>query len=113
MALVLKLLEQVRPSTTGTTQITGPAALKRWIIKNVVVCNVSGGGTPKFSIYHDPSGTATFDESTALYFSSEIDRDTTVTAESLLVVTDGEDVAVQTNVADDVTFTFYGAEEDV
>ena len=108
MAHVHKQLGQTRPSVTTAASAYSPSSVET-TMKTVCVCNTSAG-TAKFSIYHDDDGT-TYDETTALFFQADIAAKTTMWLEVFIAMDDDNgNVAVQTDTANALTFTLYGAE---
>jgi hypothetical protein len=100
-------LAQSRPGTTGATSAYSPSY--ETTVTSVVVCN-QGGTTPSFSIYLDDDGT-TYDETTALFWSVPMTTNETVIIDCEWHMTNtAGNLAVQTSIANDVTFTVFGNE---
>lgn len=107
-------LVQSRPSgTTATSVYTASLATE---ISLIVVCNTTASNSD-FSLYHDDDG-STFDQTSALFYAVPVAGNTTVTISSdsigagLQVAASGQ-IAVQTSVANALTFTIYGTTEDI
>lgn len=109
MALQEKQLGQLRPANTSAASIYSPGSGITAIIKNITVCNLTGN-TVKFSIFHDDDGT-TYDETTALFYTVDILKNQTLILPGFMAMNvDAGNLAVQTNTANALTFTVYGAE---
>jgi hypothetical protein len=109
MPLQEKQLGQLRPSNTSAASIYTPASGVTAIIKNITVCNTSVAPA-KFSIFHHDSGT-TYDQSTALYYTCIIEKNQTVVLPAFMAMNNPTgNLAVQTNTANALTFSVYGAE---
>jgi hypothetical protein len=104
---VKRLLAQSRPS--GTSAVSAYSPSYETVIRSIVVCN-QGGTTPSFSIYLDDDGT-TYDETTALFWSVPLAANETVIIDAGWDMTNSAgNLAVQTSIANDVTFTIFGDE---
>jgi len=109
MALQEKQLGQARPAGTSPVSIYSPGAGVTAIIKNITICNSTGVKT-QFSIYHDDDGT-TYDQTTALFFTVDIERNSTITLPAFMAMNDASgNLAIQTATANALTFSVYGAE---
>jgi len=108
MPLQEKQLGQLRPANTNAASIYSPGAGVTAIIKNITVCNT--GNKTAFSIYHDNTGT-TYDQTTALYYSCPIERNQTIVLPAFMAMNNTlGHLAVQTDLANAITFSVYGAE---
>ena len=109
IALQEQQLGQLRPANTTAASIYSPAAEVTWIGKSVVICNTSSA-TALARIFHHEAGT-TYDETTAIYWDVEVLADETRTLTVLIAgKTSAGNVAVRTNIANALTFSFYGVE---
>lgn len=109
MALQEKQLGQSRPSGTSAVSIYNPASGVTAIIKNIVICNTTGSPA-KFSVYHHEAGT-TYDQSTALCYQVDIQKNQTITIDSFMAMHNSSGhLAVQSDTGNALTFTVYGAE---
>jgi hypothetical protein len=110
MAIQEKQLGQSRPSGTTAESIYSPGTSVTAIIKNIVICNTSTSSA-KFSIYIDDDG-STYSENTAMSFEQAIAGKTTVVPFEGFFPMNNENgnIAVQTDVANALTFTVSGAE---
>lgn len=112
MAFQEKQIAQIRPAVTTPVQAYSPAVGVTGIIKFFTITNTSNGSR-RFSIYLDDDGT-TFDESTALFFEVSLSRQSSFTLSVWWPMTNPSgNLAVQTSAANDLTFTFHGAEVSV
>ena len=109
MATVLKQLGQLTPANTTAASLYSPAASTETLIKSIVICNTSSGAVT-YRVFHDDDGT-TYDTTTALYYDVSLAANTSIVLEFNLVMNDSTgNLAIRTSVADDLTFTCYGAE---
>lgn len=100
-------IAQSRPSGTSETQVYSPSRLQRTMIRHIFVCNTTASNVD-FSIYHDNDGT-TYDESSALFFESQILANEVVQIETLIAMGNPDgNLAVKSSVGNALTFTFYG-----
>ncbi len=106
------LLSQIRPS--GTSAVQAFIELQKIAeILLIKVCNTTSSPAD-FSIFHDDTvGGGVFDETTALYFESEVPAKSTLTisADSTktgFVVRKQGQIGVKTSVSQALTFNFYG-----
>lgn len=112
MAFQEKQIAQIRPTVTTPIQAYSPAVGVTGIIKFFTVANTSNGAR-RFSIYLDDDGT-TFDEDTALFFEISLARQSTFLLSVWWPMNNPVgNLAVQTSAANDLTFTFHGAEVSV
>jgi len=110
------LLAQLRPSgTSATLAFTSPPNVSgrglQTEITLIAVCNTTGAPA-SFSIYHHDTGT-TYDQTTALYYGVALAANTTdlITIQSPnsgIMMRPGGKLAVQTSVANALTFSIYG-----
>ena len=108
MALAEKQLGQLRPANTTAASLYSPSS-GNTIIKSVVICNTSGAAAT-FRIFVDDDGT-TYDETTALYWDTDIAVDTTVQIDTFWSMNNSSgNLAVRTDTANALTFTAFGAE---
>lgn len=104
-----KQLGQSRPSGTSAVSIYSPAADTTWIGKTMLICNTTAGAVA-FSVYHDEDGT-TYDQSTALFYTVPLSANETMNVSLFIAGSNSSgNVAVQTDTANAITFTMYGAE---
>lgn len=109
MAHTHKQLAQSRPGVTSAASIYSPGASTETTIKAIVICNTTASSAA-FSIYIDDNGT-TYDQTTALFYSSSIGANETVFVDTFLCMNDSTgNFAVQTDTASALTFTVFGAE---
>lgn len=109
MATVLKQLGQLTPANTTAASLYSPAANTETIIKSIIICN-TGNTSNKYRIFHDAAGT-TYDESTALFWDIQLNKESTEILEFNLAMNGSTgNLAIRTDSADDLTFTCYGAE---
>jgi len=105
-----KKLDRVRPNSTSATVIFTPRGGVRYIGKLLIVANVSAAKR-KFSVYYDDDGT-TYDDDSVLYSEIEIPGNTTWEIDfggvGLPINESSGNLAVQTDVADDINFTLFG-----
>jgi hypothetical protein len=102
-----EVLDQTRPSVTTPVEVlTGPAN-----VTFVSVCNTSGGAA-FFSLFHSQDQSpAVYDETTALHWQTPVVEGDTVYIEwpqPLVLAGSDDTLAVQSSVADALTFTVYG-----
>ena len=110
------ILAQARPSTTDPTSIYSPSSNSaKTEITLVTVCNTSGGAAA-FRVFIDNDGT-TYDESTALFWDTPVNADTTVEIldhhSSWWMTDESGNLAVRTDTANAFTFTVFGMEHEV
>ena len=109
MATVLKQLGQLTPANTTAASLYSPAASTETLVKSIVICNTSSGAVT-YRVFHDDDGT-TYNTTTALYYDVSLAANTSIVLEFNLVMDDSTgNLAIRTSVADDLTFTCYGAE---
>ena len=102
-------IAQLRPSGTTPEVFFNPSENKPYLLESVSVCN-TGSAIIKVSIYHDIDGT-TYDESTALVWEFSIPIGGVYLYEPKGGISDHDkagNVAVQTDTANDATFTAFG-----
>jgi hypothetical protein len=102
-----QVLGQVRPANTSNTVLHNPDNIS--ILRGLFVCNTSGASVT-YRIFLDNDGT-TYDRTTALFWDTLLDPDTTVlieTIDGLILNNSSANIAVRTSVADAITFTLYG-----
>lgn len=100
-------LAQLRPGGTSATLLFSPDTSNPYTIDLINICNTSAGPA-NISIYHDSDGT-TYDETTALFFSKTINANETFQIEvEISHDLQAGGIAVQTSVANAITFTAYG-----
>lgn len=105
--LLGRQLAQTRPANTSAASAYSPSY--EATITSIIVCN-QGGTTPTFSIYLDDDGT-TYDETTALFWQVPLAVAETVVIDAGWYMTNtAGNLAVQTSIANDVTFTIFGDE---
>ena len=104
-----ELLGQVKPATTSPVAIYTASMRTEVLLIAAVVLS----GEPEISIYHDDEATEVFDSSNQIYFAArEVGGNPFVfqargAGGGILARPDGI-IAVQTSVADAVTFSVYG-----
>ena len=110
MAIQEKSMGQTRPNSTTATSLYTPAAtVTAAIIKTIVIANVTNL-TAAFSLFFDDNGT-TYDETTAFAWKVLIEGNTTVQFDGYYAMSDpAGNVAVQTDSANYLNFTAWGAE---
>lgn len=109
MTLTEKQLAQNRPSGTTAVSIYTPPASTKTIITTVMICNTTALPAA-YSLYHDDDGT-TYNESTALAFTVTLAANSWVAVEVRICSNSATaNIAVQTSIANALTFTFYGME---
>lgn len=102
-------LGQLRPTGTSAEVLFNPVDNKPYAINSITVCN-TGAGQIKISIFHDVDGT-TYDETTALVWELIVAVGGVYLYEPLGGIADFDkagNLAVQTDTANDATFTAYG-----
>ena len=104
-------LAQFRPVNTSAIKLFNVADISpeptEIHVKNFVITNTTGTDL-EFSAFHDKDGT-TYDESTALFFSTPIRQNGTVQQTvDLGMVSRVENFAIKSNLAYGLTFTLYG-----
>lgn len=108
---VQRQLIQSRPNTVTATQVYSPGDGVQTVIKQVFVCKQSAGDG-NFSIFHDNDGT-TYNESTALFWQSVISANATLVYDVNIFCDSSANVAVRSETANAITFSFYGEEVQV
>jgi len=104
-----KMLGQARENSTNAVSIYSPAVNVTAIIKSVVVCNQTGTAAT-FRIFLDADGT-TYDQSTALFYDTDIGANVTTTIDSFWAMTDvAGNLAYRSGTANALTITVFGAE---
>ncbi len=106
-------LGQSNPGVTTTVQASvGQASDIEIKIETVMIVN-NNDSPAMCEIYHDDSGT-TFDNTTRI-FRSSVPGDSTVQIDNFnaYVSSSISNIAVNTAIIDDVTFTFYGTTKDI
>lgn len=108
-------LAQSRPSGTSAVELYAAPSTQAVEVTSLIVCNTTGA-VAKVSVFHDDAGGDTFDQTTALYYQSEVPGNSTlsITSEQLgtgIVLSPLGQIGVQTDTADALTFTLYGAVE--
>jgi hypothetical protein len=111
MSTRLTQLGQARPSTTNATVLYQHDGLTtRTQLKTLLVANTTGGAVT-FRIFHPPDTTATYDQSTALFYDIDIDANSTTVIELCIYLDNVKPyLAVRSSVANALTFTVYGDE---
>lgn len=109
MGISEKQLGQLRPANTTAASIYSAPASTNTSIQTINIANVTASAA-SYSIFHDNSGT-TYDESTSLYFLISIPGRSS-TQVDIFAATDNDtgNFAVQTDTANALNFTIYGAE---
>lgn len=109
MGIAEKQLGQLRPANTTAASIYSAPASTTTSIQTIRIANVTAS-TANYSIFHDNSGT-TYDESTALAFVIPIPGRSATQVDIFAATNNATgNFAVQTDTADAITFTVYGAE---
>ena len=109
MAVLSKLLAQVRPLDTAQTDFFSPIADTSVIIKTIVVCNTTTSAE-KFSIWQNEAE-AVYADQNALYRNVPIPAETTVQIDGYFATDQvAAEFGVQVSTGDTITFTMYGAE---
>lgn len=109
--VVLRCLAQAQPAVTTALGLYTPGDGVQGVVKRIIICNTSAADAA-FDIFHDDDGT-TYDTTTQLY------KDTTVTAgltrviEDQLNVDSAGNVAVASDKTAALTFTAYGEEVQI
>lgn len=103
----LQYLNKLRPSGTTAELIFSPRTGEQVILKSLYICNLSAVDI-EYSIYFDNDG-ATYDETTAIAFSTPIQANTTEIVEIEIPARNSAGgLAVQTSSADDINFMLFG-----
>ena len=106
MTLQEKMLGQLRPANTTAASLYAPAANVTAIIKTIFVANTSSS-VALFCIFVHNTGT-TYDETTALFWDVSIASHATVELNSFLAMNNSAGhLAVRTDTANALTFTFF------
>lgn len=114
MLATASLLAQLRPS--GTAAVPAYVAPIVTEITKIFICNTSGSPA-SFSLYHDDNA-AIYDQNTALYFAEVINANATKLVEmqgagaGISILETGV-LAVQSSVADALTFSIYGVTSSI
>ncbi len=77
-------------------------------VQTIVVCNTTGSNAEIY-IFIDEDGT-TYDESTALFWQTDITLDSTTIYDTTLWLPQGANLAVNVETTVAITFTFFGIE---
>lgn len=103
---------QSRPANTTAASIYTLPSNTKTKVTSLVICNTSLSSA-KFRIFHDVNGT-TYDESTAIFYDAIIGAGVTVEWEpkELWLSNTSGNIAVRTDTANAITFTFYGEEHE-
>jgi len=101
-------LGQLRPANTTAASLYSPGASEIAVIKTIVICNVTASPAA-FRIFIDDNGT-TYDQTTALFYDTQIAANTTVHVDTFYAMNDSTgNLAVRTDTADALNFTAFGA----
>ena len=108
MTMVEQQLGQSRPASTTAESLYSPGASEIAIIKTIYVCNTTTAAAA-FRIFVDDNGT-TYDETTALFFDSNVDANQTVELNTFISMNDSTgNLGIRTDTASALTFTAFGA----
>lgn len=103
-------LGQSRPANTSAASVYNSTEGAPYVIENITICNTSDSAALA-SIYHDEDGT-TYDQSTAVMYQASIPANKTVHYEGYISGYKATgNVAVQSSVANALTFTLYGEQK--
>jgi hypothetical protein len=109
MPLQEKQLGQLRPANTNAASIYTPGAGVTVIIRNITVANTSAAQA-LFRIFCHNTG-STYDQGTALFYDVPIQKYSTMQVTAYMAMNNSSgNLAVQTSVANALTFTVFGAE---
>ena len=103
-------LGQSRPANTTAVSIYTLPANVSTKVTMITIANTSGSDDD-FRIFHDVNGT-TYDETTAIFYDTDIPADTVVEwePEDLWLDNTSGNIAVRTGTGNAITFTMYGEE---
>ena len=105
----LKQLNQVTPAGTSAVDLFVGDTGKRYIIRQIVACNVDNTAV-KYSIFHDKDGT-TASAATAIRYEKQLFKETDHEINLNIPVNDSAgSLRCQINKASGITFTVYGEE---
>jgi len=101
-------LGQLRPANTTAASIYSPGASETAVISTLVICNQTTSAAT-YRIFIDNDG-STYDQSTALWYDTTIDANTTVQYQTHIGMDDASgNMAVRTSSANALTFTIFGS----
>jgi len=107
MEFVLTLLNRLRPSGTSAVSMFSPLKGEQVILRKLYISNV-GGNKAKYSVFITDDS-STYDETTAIFFEIEIEKETTVVILLDIPLRDSDgDIGVQTDTGDELNFTLTG-----
>jgi len=110
-----KQLAQARPGVnTPVTVYTCPADTIA-TIREIAIANTSGMNQT-YSLFHDETGTPTYDETTAIKFDAALPKDASesgIVGSGFAAMSAGGTIGFQIGVADAGTITIYGTEIDI
>ena len=110
MAIQEKMLNQSHPDGTSTSSVYTPATNTTAIIKNIMVCNVTGSALT-FDIHVTDDG-LTGGDANAIFKSAPIKANETISVDSFIAIQgDGtRDLQIRASAGNALTFSFFGAE---
>lgn len=106
------ILAQSRPANTSASNLYSPAANRRAILSQIIICNTTGSAAAA-SVFADIDGT-TKDQTTALIYAKSVaanDRLELLFEDGLELDEDGT-IGIQSGTNDALTFTLLGRELD-
>jgi hypothetical protein len=106
---MLRQLGQLRPADTNTASLFTPTISGQYKVFLIVIAN-TGTVSANSSVYHDADGT-TYSTATAIQYGTPIPVGASIHLEFEKGITDyraAGNIAVQSSVADTLTFTCYG-----
>lgn len=111
MAITGSQLGQLRPAVTTPVSIYSPAVDIETQLTQLVVANATAAPA-KFSLYHDDNGTV-YTVDTVLYPAITVNLSNSITLPlfKLFMNNSAGNLAVQTDIANALTFTLYGFEK--
>ena len=102
-----KQLGQLRPSNTTAASVFSPSERDRYIVKTIVICNVTSS-TATYRIFHDEDSN-TYNETTALAWDIPLAGNSSYVWEIEIYLNDPSgNLGVRTGTADALNFTVYG-----
>ena len=102
-----KLAASTRPANTTATSAYSPGAGVEATIKQISICNTSGGNVT-YRLFHDAA--TTYDETSAIAWDVALAADTTDILDVFIAINGTENLAVRTNTNNAITFSLWGAE---
>ena len=103
-----KLLAQARENSTNAVSVYNQIITQEAYIDQIILCNTSGAPCT-VRLFFDEDGT-TYDETTALFFDSNVDANQTVELNTFISMNDSTgNLGIRTDTASALTFTAFGA----